>query len=1134
MIERAVASLESGQLQRAIPKARHAARPPRHLQTGFWQHGASALELSSFWPLTAGESAHDGTPAKSTASELLEPKLVATSFLLDFLYPNETQSYLHRVLAPRAKENRLRPLRRRQYSVQHLASLQPALLSATRFEGVARTPADAPAQQSPKATKLKAIKSRAAPKKTPSAPTTAKAVKMGKAKLLAEGSLHKSGPQTSGSTPDLDVSWMRYQNASLKAQQAQRPGFIMALAATDEYLACSRAATLFQGLSPEEWTDALLSAAIRSLAVCGKFQAALNKFKEGLQFHHVGGMQYIVARACAASQWQELVRVWFDYSNFMKEHADKNVPFDHLRFVPNLDTLFAAFEKHIEHTGLAQIRMENKKLFSRQVFDQLRHLMIRSVLAQPCKPSRAMDIVSRYDNTAYYQLYIESVLQSLKHVQYPKSTMRQLGPIYGEYRRRADARFTPEILRGMFRVFYATNRAGLAQLFEDWVKSDSGMDKWAYENFLKIYADSGDVAAVRDLGQRYMAAFPDSARKGNYHLTLVDAFAQSGDADGAENEISAMVKSGIQIDDRIDNLMLKCHVKAGNYKEATAYYKTIIEHSVPNAQTFELMMELHSANGDVDYTLAVFNQAQAAQIWPSESMATSLVAAYLVNGLMEEAEKICEEMTRLGITSTKIWNSLIQAYATAGKVEKCFQLLPVMQNLNLAWNHDTCRAILGAQARAKQTAPAHWLLRSAVADNLLPVTADHFAIVMNSAIDTKQAPRVDILATEMDRAGIQPNFATHLACFESGFVRAPTAERTTRLAKELVRYMQKLADNIDAPPGQRKDGPYTAAMRDVTELNRELRDIGDALKLLIDKREIALAEDLVTLYAKIRPVSEQGRHMPSDVLSVIMGAYLEDGRHERVLELWAVILKDVRRRTENPITQKIFPAYAYHLSGPLAHVAKVYHANGDGKRLLAATQAALDAGFQFTSDTWNTLICSLVELGQWEPAMGWCEKLLMPRWRGWNPQPLSLAARQELTDNRVLVASQPAVLSLQREWLRLRKLAAWSAGVTAKLQRIETQYPRLHHAFQTADVADLPPTWGARTGRADGIPGEQPKSLNKAIIKEALAAVPLQDLLTMRLTMGAQLNVIKERRARAKAKKCGRVYISPRGKRRRF
>ncbi|KAJ3473549.1 hypothetical protein NLG97_g10249 [Lecanicillium saksenae] len=669
MIERAVASLESGQLQRAIPKTtRRAARRSRHLHTGFWQHGASALELSSFWPFAAGEAVEDATPAKSTAAEVLEPKLVATSFLLDFLYPNDTQSFLHRVLAPRPRANRLRPLRRRQYSAQHMASFtksEPSILCTTRFETSARMGSAAPAERpTVETTKLETIEQEIAdePVSTQESPETAEFETSDKPDDIF---LSQFSSRVLNTNPTVDDAWSRYQKASREEQIEQRAGLIISFSRTDEYVECARAAALFREIPQKQWTDELLSAAIRSLAVCGKYDAALTKFKEGIRYNYVSGMQYIVASTVAARSWQELFQIWFKYSDFMQQHADKDIPFGHLPSIPKVDTLFAAFEKHVKYEGLAKIRAENKELYSRARFDTLRHLMIRSVLAKPCQPSRATSILSHYNNTAYFQLYIESVLLSIKAGKQSKSTMRQLGKMYCEYRQLADAKFTPAILRGMFKIFYPTDPSGLALLYQDWIKSDGGLDAWAYEQFLAFYANSGDVAAVHDLWQRFITAFPDAAKEPRGYYSLMDAHAQLGDVAGAEQELAVMSETGIKPDAVILNALLKCHVRAGKYEDAKACFTKIIDQHAPNTKSFEHMMELHSANGDLEQTLALFNQAQAALLRPSESMATSLVVAYLHNGMVQEAEQICREMARRGITSTDLWNRLIQAYASA-------------------------------------------------------------------------------------------------------------------------------------------------------------------------------------------------------------------------------------------------------------------------------------------------------------------------------------------------------------------------------------------------------------------------------------------------------------------------------------
>ncbi|KAJ4149427.1 hypothetical protein NW754_000867 [Fusarium falciforme] len=88
MLERTAAGLETRSLQRAIRQS-HTPNRSRQLRTGFWQHGASAIELASALP--SSSRAVDVEAASSDlVSRQLQPTLVASAFMLDFLYPTST------------------------------------------------------------------------------------------------------------------------------------------------------------------------------------------------------------------------------------------------------------------------------------------------------------------------------------------------------------------------------------------------------------------------------------------------------------------------------------------------------------------------------------------------------------------------------------------------------------------------------------------------------------------------------------------------------------------------------------------------------------------------------------------------------------------------------------------------------------------------------------------------------------------------------------------------------------------------------------------------------------------------------------------------------------------------------------
>lgn len=1147
MLERAVASLEAAQLPHAIRRTRRPLKTPRQLHTGFWQHGASALALASILPLAhLAESRREDVERGRTRDEAgeeepVEPKLVATSFLLDFLYPDDTKSFLHKLLAPRPRASRLRPLRRRQYSAQQGAAVErsePAMAS-NRFAEEAPT-VEAEADEHTTVTEAEAVdatqnEGEIEIKKTQ---TDAKADAKTEEELLQQKFLDQfssriTAKKSSGTVDD----WTIYRSATAEEQKTLRPELIVQFSKSGDHAECTRATALFREIPKDEWTEELVSAAMRSFTFCGKISNAMDLFKEGLAVGYLDGMQYILSTALTARKFQDAFQAWFAYLKIVGENTQRDVPFEQVTKIHKVDRMFTAFERHVKHTGLARIRSENKQHFSIKGFQQLRRLLARCTLAKHCQPSQALPILTTFNDVAMYQDYLESILDQIREGKLAKGNTANIDKVYNQYRQLPDAQFTQRILRGLFNLFYPHDAALLSQLFQDWDQTKTGLDSWAYTKFLGFYAYSGDIAAVKDLWKRYTADFPDATTSPTGYYSLLEAHAQCGDVAGAQKVLTTIESFGIDVDITIRNKMLQCQVQAGNFKQAKTAFAEIQQIDEPNSETYDHILELYGSRGDLETTAALFNEAQTVIGLPTKSMAKSLIAAYVRGGYLEEGEQMCRELARRNITSTEIWNELLRAHATDGHVRKCYGLLSAMQNHGLAWDHDTCEAVLTAQTQAGKLHAARRLLRSAVEDSTLPVSAAHFAIVMKSAIDTEQPALVDILDADMQRADIRPSFATHLAKFASGYARAPTADRTVRLANELLEYMRTLAHDSTAALRSRRAAPFAVARSSPAGLERELRGVSDAVSLLIGKREVKLAEELITLYIHVRPDTEDGQRVPPSVIAALMGAHMDLDQHDRVLQLWALLLGDVRAATENPTSKTIFPIHAYYLSDALGHVAKVYRAAGEGKRLLDCTEAALAAGFRLTSETWNAVVCGLADLGQWEPAMAWCEALLMPRWRGWaEPRRRPRASeRAKLRNPRILSASRAAVLSLQREWLRLRRLAAWSPGVAARLRRVEADYPLLHHAFETADLESLPETWAAeeRDGGAGPVAREMPTSLNKAIMKDMLGTMALKDLLAVRLALTGEWNAERERREAEEAAARGGRAVK-RGLRRRF
>ncbi|KAG5912790.1 hypothetical protein E4U42_001827, partial [Claviceps africana] len=189
----------------------------------------------------------------------------------------------------------------------------------------------------------------------------------------------------------------------------------------------------------------------------------------------------------------------------------------------------------------------------------------------------------------------------------------------------------------------------------------------------------------------------------------------------------------------------------------------------------------------------------------------------------------------------------------------------------------------------------------------------------------------------------------------------------------------------------------------------------------------------------------------------------------------------------------------HDLARPLDVVIKALSEAHDGAGLLRTVEQVLEAGFKLTRNNWNLAIHNLAELGYWEQAMEWCEQMLMPNWPGWKPPRAETAQeRRVMMSNSLLVPSRTTVLSLQKEWLRLRKLAAWSGGVSSTLKNVEERHPKLQYAFITADYEHLNATWVVPRNN----------SMTRAI-KDLLRPLSHAELKAMRRALEKQLRLEK-------------------------
>lgn len=1073
MLERtAAASLESCNIQRIIPKPTRSTKRCRQLHTGFWQHGASAIELSSIWP-ALGRAA-EAEPVEN-ATRPLQAGLVASAFLLDFLYPSATYSLLRRLYPglPRPQDgvHTSGAARRRHFTSSTATAeygsqnsiLQPNPSAPPRIESLSSAGSQVHQQREGRgsvtsdayafSSHAKAASPAEASQRSASLRAANHMPRQQSNAMLLEDMLSQHGEERYH-----DV-WDLYCRLDEEQKMDLRRDMILYLARSRGIVEVGRAISLFRQMPIDSWDDDLLAAGVLAFMRSGDLEYAIGRLKIGMeQKGLVGGLEYILADTIANEKWPMLVGVWLEFytSRLKFEPAGRpdSIRLGRLESLPGLDKLFFSFEQYLSSDGIKAVRPINIYETTKLGLAALRRKMAELALAQPCQPRQAAAILGIFNDHQLYEDYLLRVLDSWHGKSELNSNATWISEMYKTYRKLPGAHPSIPLLQHMFELHYPAGAAALQDIYQDWHRAWGDLDQWGFEKFLKFYAGLGDVQAVRRLWGRYVNKYPRVLKKPRAFRSTMNAYAQVGDITRAEQEFQLMTdQHGVKPDLDIWNTLLKCYMRAQDYNRAVACFNEICNMYRPDSFTYAHIMAMSAKKGDLEATLGFFSRSQKDRVPVSREMAMSLVMVYCRNDRLVEAEKICLELAERNATSTAIWNQLIHFNGMQGKLNKCYELLQAMKSFDLAWDHQTHEFLLQALVRVDQVQPAYRLLRNAYQEKLFPVGPEHFAVVMAGAVRIGDLGLVEILASHLLKAGQTMNFNAKVALAEASFRKTPSSNRTRQLGKEFVTHLRSML--IHEAQGRGAKAVATLPS-DIRHLKKQTKSIGRAIKLLIDLRDFATAEEVINLYSSMFPKYRGGEQpFPPEVISAIMLGYFKERRFDHIHTMWNQTWKRVLARARRRQSAGIYPVHEYDVSRPMTIVAKTFREENNGKGLLECVEQVTSSGFKLTRNNWNLLIRYLAEMGQWEPAMRWCETMLMPRWRGWSPGKRNLQERRQLKNTRVLQASNAAVLSLQHQWLELRKLAAWSATVSAKLRDIERQYPRLHYAFTNTDFEHL-------------------------------------------------------------------------------
>ncbi|CRK21308.1 hypothetical protein BN1723_012334 [Verticillium longisporum] len=494
MLERTAAALEPCTFQRSLPTS---IRARRKLHTGFWQHGAAPLDLASLW----APNGHDTPGMREPAASSHPPdRLVASAFLLDFLYPRGTVAFLRR-LTPASATSSVQ--RQPQQGTTRLFT------SASHDAQAAPEPADifehgAPSTPSPSAQTIAPVANHTKYSEQYDGQHVTAATNA-QPELMRELMARKDAEY-------FGQIWDLWRQLNPQRRAELRPEVIAYFHRSTTAANADRVLALFSEMDPSSWTPPILTAAVAAELRQGDVKRALKLYHTALKERElVGGLGHLLAHAFRHSAWDLIREIWTPYRHLFAAKGVQAGDLSPLLAVPDLGTQVLAFMENLKACeGLPDLSPKAKPKHGRrnrprsassdaEATDGLVRLLreaSKRALVQPCKPDEALHLLQVISHSEWYSIYLNKAVE--------RGQEEHMAEIYREFRK-LSKHTNWRILHGMFDVFYPHDVAGLEQVYEDFHRSYGKLDQWGFRKYLKFYASRGDVRSTKRLWSEYVA-----------------------------------------------------------------------------------------------------------------------------------------------------------------------------------------------------------------------------------------------------------------------------------------------------------------------------------------------------------------------------------------------------------------------------------------------------------------------------------------------------------------------------------------------------------------------------------------------------------------------------------------------------
>ncbi|TQN65843.1 Pentatricopeptide repeat-containing protein [Colletotrichum shisoi] len=1052
MLERTAATLESCTSFHALPSASRSLKTQRKLYTGFWQHGAAAIDISC--PVLATQLNSASLPPRQPPIPPPET-LAASTFLLDFLYPTGTAAVL-RKFAP--------GLANHQASIHRLPRRSRPFTSSV----AAPTNLDTRSMQYDQDTTTHAAKEiRLGQEDVDTAEDQEYEDKEDdededEAAVISWRHTH-SGPSYlgAGSQPDLmrelmadkDTEyfgsiWQLYSQLDRSLQPELRPEVIVYLYRSSNVIDARRILLLFSEIETDQWTPKVLTSVVAASLRLGHVPEAFALYHRGLDANGtVSGLKELLQYAFKSDAYRD----------------DDLEPVEALSAIPYIGELVNQFARYLTSTGKMGKDAQKRLGILLEKATQV-------ALQQPCKPQEALPLLKITNSPKMYADHLKLALA--------RGQRECLPEIYRLYRDMPNAKLSPELLHGMFDVFNPDDVLGLEQVYEDFSKAScGGLDKAAVRKYLRFYASRGDVKSI----ERLSAKYPEVVKAKEQSYYLMNAYACLGDYEGAREVFDEMRYRHRKNPSIIDwHILLKSTLGEATYDRPRKVFDELFEAVRPNEVTFGMMMSMAASKGDLDFTLQLFQEARSRRIKTDVPILKSVVDAYCRNNRLREALATCIEAKNTNVPGqqARLWNVLLRRHADRRAFDDVCEVVALMGQHGVMWTPETHAVLLRALVACGQAHPAYKVLRAAVHDKSFDPSPGHFVAVAEGGLNSRQLSLARNSLRLMRRvAGRPPSVDARLAEARLQFKQQlfSTIQNLEQAdgPSDLMDELRKMAEEVktttqtDPDPG---DGGAHHALRRADSLHRLRGTLVKAIALFSRYRDFESARELRELQANLdqegiitTPKVEQ-----LDILYSLMLENIQNKKYDAAKANWKLIWQTtlkVARPASYPGHGSFvpLPRYRYSLSRPFGTLQDMFLELQDSEGLKEALDQLLDAGFLLDARAMNHACQALARIGRWLDACKLCEEYLMDNWTGWllNRMKRRLKVNLPLSQRRQgraphqLRPTSYTLVVLAKGYSDLEGMVAWSSDAAWAMRTLRRDFPRLVHAIQTLSYTGL-------------------------------------------------------------------------------